>query len=72
MNMADNFDNLWKKVRTTVDETESVQTLAAILSSVDDQAFILNLEPSDAESCIGILGCVILPLPSISRDHSPM
>ena len=71
--MADDFDNLWKKARTAVDEAESVQTLATILSSVDGQAFILNLEPSDAEACIGILDYVSLPLPySIPRSHSPI
>ena len=69
--MADDFDNLWKKARTVVDETESIQTLAAILSSMDGQAFILNLEPSDAEACIGILGRVSLPLPIPSLVFTP-
>ena len=71
--MADDFDNLWKTARVAADEAESIQTLAAILSSMDGQAFILNLEPSDAESCIGILDRVSLPLhSSIPRGHPPM
>jgi len=61
--MADNFDQLWKKVRA-VDEAESIRTLAKILSSKDGRTFIFNLEPSDAALCIEILDHVS-PSPSI-------
>lgn len=70
--MADDFDNLWQTARTATDETESIQTLAAILSSVDGQAFILNLEPSDAELCIGILDRVSLLPSSTPHGNSPI
>lgn len=55
--MADDFNKLWKKVRAaaTVDEAESVRTLAKILLSKDGRAFVLNLKQSDAVLCIEIL-----------------
>jgi len=55
--MADDFNKLWKKVRTaaTADEAESVRTLAKILSSKDGRTFVLNLKQSDAVLCIEVL-----------------
>ena len=53
--MVTDFNGLWKKAREATDETESIRTLAKILSSKDGRAFILDLEPQDAEFCIEIL-----------------
>lgn len=55
--MAVNFDELWKKVRAdvTMNEAESVRTLAKILSSKEGRTFILDLEKTDAVFCIEIL-----------------
>ena len=53
--MAVDFNKLWKKARTAKDETESIRTLAKILSSKDGRTFILDMELSEAELCIEIL-----------------
>ena len=53
--MVADFNKLWKRVHTATDEAESVRALAKILSSKDGRAFILDLEPPDAELCIEIL-----------------
>jgi len=53
--MATDFGELWKKARTEKGETESVRTLAKILSSKEGRVFIQDLDPPDAEFCIEIL-----------------
>jgi hypothetical protein len=53
--MVVDFNKLWKRARTVVDEAESVRTLVRILSSKDGRTFILNLEPREVELCIEIL-----------------
>jgi len=67
--MADDFDELWKKVRA-VDEAESIRTLAKILSSKDGRMFIFNLEPPEAALCIEILDHVS-PSPSVIPHSRP-
>lgn len=62
--MVVDFNKLWKNARTTVDEAESVRTLAKILSSTDGRTFISNLEPLEAELCIDILDRVSSNPPS--------
>lgn len=52
------FDKLWKRACTTADKGESARSLVEILSSKDGRTFALNLEPSEAELCIEILGHV--------------
>jgi len=56
--MNADYDKLWKRIRSAVDEGESVRTLVNILSSKDGRTFVLDLEPSEAELCIEILGHV--------------
>jgi hypothetical protein len=73
--MAIDFSKLWKKASAvaTVDEAESVRTLAKILLSQDGRKFILDLEPLDAALCIEILDHVSPNPPfSIPRSHSPI
>jgi len=53
--MNADYDKLWKRIRSAVDEGESVRTLVKILSAKDGRIFVLNLEPSEAELCIEIL-----------------
>ena len=69
--MVTYFNGLWKKARVAMDETESVQTLARILSSKDGRAFIPDLVPQDAEICIEILDHVSLnPPPAVPDGRS--
>lgn len=49
------FDELWTRARTAEDKTESIRNLAKILSSKEGRMFILGLEPSDVELCVGFM-----------------
>ena len=69
--MTADYNKLWKRVRSAVDEGESVRTLVNILSSKDGRTFISNLEPSEAELCIEILDHVSTD-PTIRGGRSPM
>ena len=67
--MTAGYDGLWRRVRSTVDEGESVRTLVNILSSKDGRTFISNLEPSEAKLCIEILDHVTQIRPSVAVAH---
>lgn len=49
------FDELWTRARSAGDKTESIRNLAKILSSKEGRMFILGLEPSDVELCVGFM-----------------
>ena len=64
--MTTDFNKMWRKARATfeVDETESVRTLAKILSSADGRTFVSDMKSSDAMLCIEILDHVSSNPPS--------
>ena len=64
------FDELWTRARAAGDKAESIRNLAGILSSKEGRMFILGLEPSDVELCIGLMDHVrsVPPSTTIRSD----
>ena len=53
--MAKNYQQLWEGARRTPDWGQAVWNLTEISADKQGRAFLLNLEPEDAELCIEIL-----------------
>ena len=53
--MAKNHQRLWQEVTSSIEEAAAVRALANILVDREGRAFVLRLDPKDAEYCIDIL-----------------
>ena len=53
--MTKDYQQLWKAVISTTDETKAVRTLADILADKEGRTFILHLDRTGAALCIKIL-----------------